>query len=308
MLTTNPGAYADTYVIDMAPLAVTAPSSLESTGFPDPRVDLSWRDNSNNEDAFEVLRQGPGDPSYRFVAYLGANTTLYQDFSVIAGDLYCYQLVAHSGTAGSAPSNSSCATPGSAPAPPAAPTGLESVAFPDPRVDLSWTDSSANEISFEVRRRSPADSSYLPIATVAANVTAYQDTLVTAGDQFCYQVIARNTAGDSGPSSFSCATPPASAPTIPAAPSSLRAEWLGSDLVSLYWVDTSDDEREFLIYRRNDNKKYRRIAVVEADVVTFTERRRGRFGREYCYRVFARNPAGQSVSNEACVRAGSQLP
>jgi len=55
-------------------------------------------------------------------------------------------------------------------------------------------------------------------------------------------------------------------------------------------------------------KKYHRIAVVDADVVAFAESRRGRSGREYCYRVFAQNQTGQSVSNEACVTIGSQLP
>ena len=139
-------------------------------------------------------------------------------------------------------------------------------------------------------------------------MTAHQDTLVTAGNQFCYQVIARNAAGDSAPSNSSCATPPAPGPTIPAAPSSLRAEWLGGRSVSLYWLDNSDEEREFLIYRSVDSKKYRRIALVEADVTAFSESTSGRRSRMYCYRVFAANQAGRSVSNEACVRVGPRLP
>ncbi len=64
------------------------------------------------------------------------------------------------------------------------------------------------ETSFEVRRQGLGDASYFPIATVAASVTTYQDTSVSADDQFCYQVIARNAMGDSGPSNISCAIPP----------------------------------------------------------------------------------------------------
>ena len=87
----------------------------------------------------------------------------------------------------------------------------------------------------------------------------------------------------------------------------LLAEWSGGRLVRLSWVDNAEDETRFLIYRRRDNRKYRRIGRVGADATAFADTK-VRNGRQYCYRVFAENNAGQSVSNEVCVRVESPVP
>jgi hypothetical protein len=292
---------------------------------------LTWTDNSTDEDSFEVLRQGPGDPAYRFVAFLGADATSYQDFSVSPGDDYCYQVVAHGGGGASAPSNSACATAGAAPQPPPGPTSLASEGYSDPKVELAWNDNSTDETSFEVLRQGPGDASFVPIAEPPADMTHFTDMQVATGNQFCYQVIARNGFGSSPPSPVACATPPEAepapepepdpapepepdpapepepdpapapppAPTIPTAPSSLSADWLGGREVSLQWLDNSDNETRFVIYRRLGHRRYREVGEVGADTQSFTDDRAFWRG-EYCYRILAENEVGQSVSNEAC--------
>lgn len=284
-----------------------APSELQSNAFSDPRVDLSWTDNSDNEDAFELLRQGPGESSFNLLAYLGAGAHSYQDFDVVAGQQYCYQVVAHNGAGASAPSNTSCATPGSGPQPPAAPTNLLAAGTSTPEVDMTWTDNSSDESSFEVRRKGPQDADFWPIGNVPENVTGYTDTAVTGDQQYCYQVVASNANGNSEPSASSCATPPApELPSLPAAPMQLQADSFLDGLVELSWIDAADNEDSFEIHRSVDGKNYRRLERLPANATTFEDQQlQGRRDRQYCYRVLAINSAGTAVSNEACIVAGS---
>jgi hypothetical protein len=284
-----------------------APSQLQSNAFSDPRIDLAWTDNSDNEDAFELLRQGPGESSFSMLAYLGTNAHNYQDFDVVAGQQYCYQVVAHNSAGASAASNTSCATPGSAPQPPASPTNLLAAGTSTPEVDMTWTDNSSDETSFEVRRKGPQDADFWPIGNVPQNVTGFTDTGVTSDQQYCYQVVASNGNGASEPSASSCATPPAAElPSLPAAPMQLQAESIINGMVELSWVDAADNEDSFEVHRSVDAKNYRRIGLLPANATTFEdEQLQGRRERQYCYRVIAINSAGKSVSNEACTAAGS---
>ena len=86
---------------------------------------------------------------------------------------------------------------------------------------LTWTDNSANETTFHVERKAVAcgaAGTFAEIATVAANVTAYDDTTVAEGGSYCYRVAASNSAGKSPFSNEAGRTVPF---TVPAAPSGL---------------------------------------------------------------------------------------
>ena len=82
-----------------------APSNLVATVVSSTEVDLSWRDNSNNETAFHVFRKIPGITSFRKIATLGANVTSYVDTTVVAGTSYAYKVRAHNAAGNSKFSN-----------------------------------------------------------------------------------------------------------------------------------------------------------------------------------------------------------
>jgi hypothetical protein len=81
---------------------------------------------------------------------------------------------------------------------------------------LAWQDTSNNETGFKIERLS--GSTYVQIATVAANTQSYSDSNLTAGASYCYRVRAFNAIGTSAPTAAACAT--ATAAPSPSSPSS----------------------------------------------------------------------------------------
>jgi len=70
---------------------------------------LSWSDNSDDEEGFEIQRMSP-ETGYLVVAIVGTNVTGYTDQRLAAGSTYCYRLRAFNAEAISAYSNLGCAT------------------------------------------------------------------------------------------------------------------------------------------------------------------------------------------------------
>jgi uncharacterized protein (TIGR02145 family) len=84
--------------------------------------------------------------------------------------------------------------------PPDAPSGLTATAISFSQISLSWTDNSTNETGFRINRKSGTDSFAL-IATVAANITTFKDTGLTAHTAYTYNVLSFNSAGNSATAS-----------------------------------------------------------------------------------------------------------
>ena len=97
-------------------------------------------------------------------------------------------------------------------APPAAPTGLSATAVSSSRIDLAWTDASANESVFKIERRQGAAGTFTQIATAAANATGYSDTGLAASTSYSYRVRAAGAGGDSAYSNTATSTTLASGP------------------------------------------------------------------------------------------------
>jgi hypothetical protein len=83
--------------------APAAPSNLSATCSGN-AIDLSWTDNANDEDGFDIYRDGS------YLATVGANTTNYTDNSIACDVNYCYEVEAFNASGASSPSNTDCAT------------------------------------------------------------------------------------------------------------------------------------------------------------------------------------------------------
>jgi hypothetical protein len=84
---------------------------------------------------------------------------------------------------------------------------------------VTWTDNSpgANnatvETGFRVERRDGPDTApWVAQATVAANVTTYNQTGLQAGVRYCYRVIALGATSNAPASPMACSTPDAPLP------------------------------------------------------------------------------------------------
>jgi hypothetical protein len=93
------------------PPAPTAPSNLQANAVSSSQINLTWADNSNNEDGFKVKRcSGSGCTPTTVIATLGANTTSYNNTGLSASTSYSYVVVAFNSGGDSGASNTASAT------------------------------------------------------------------------------------------------------------------------------------------------------------------------------------------------------
>jgi hypothetical protein len=285
-------------------VAPAAPSGLVGTAISMTRIDLSWTDNSADEQGFRVERApdvGGVAGTYAQIASVGVNVRTYSNNTgLTAGTRYWYRVIAYNGAGTSAYSPEASATTSAAPTPPNAPSALVATPISGSRIDLAWTDNSADEQGFRVERApdvAGVAGAYAQIASVGVNVRTYSNTGLTVGTQYWYRVIAYNTAGTSAYSTEASAMTSA-APTPPSAPSALVATPISGVRIDLAWTDNSADEQGFRVERAPDVEgvagTYAQIASVGVNVRTYSNTGLTA-GARYWYRVIAYNTAGTSA-------------
>lgn len=160
------------------------------------------------------------------------------------------------------------------------------------QINLSWTDNASNEAGFRIERGTDG-SNFALVATVAANVTSFNNTGLTPGMTYFYRVRSVNAAGQSG---FAAGN----LPTRPAAPTGLAAT-AGAGQVALAW-DAVSGAATYRVYRGLTPGGQGAMPCAGGlltpaffDTVVTS-------GVTYYYRVTAVNVGGESVlSNEASV-------
>ncbi|MGA2031633.1 MAG: fibronectin type III domain-containing protein [Thermoguttaceae bacterium] len=231
------------------PTAVTAPSvPIGLTATPSiiggaPQIALAWTA-SIGATSYNVYR-GPtsgGEGTTPLVTGLTAPS--FTDTGTTLGTTYYYTVAAVDADVLSA---QSAEVPATVLASPAAPTGLTAVASAPggtPQVTLTWT-ASANAVSYTVYRgTTPGGEAATPLATNVI-LTSYNDTGVTFGSNYYYEVTAVDAGGASLPSNEAAAL------TIPAAPSGLTATASnvgGTPQVTLNWT-ASTGAAGYNVYR-----------------------------------------------------------
>lgn len=88
-----------------------APLQIFSSDAKAAQLQLTWTDNSNNEDGFNILRKTGTSGNYTTIASVGANVTNYTDSTVSAGTTYCYEVNAFNSEGQSAMSPEACGAP-----------------------------------------------------------------------------------------------------------------------------------------------------------------------------------------------------
>ncbi len=271
-----------------------APTALSATANGSSEIDLSWTDNSNDEDGFKIERHD-GDGNFAEIAQVGAGDTSYNDAGLSGGTTYSYRVRAFNNAGNSSYSNEAAATTEPVTAPPADPDNLAATANSSAEIDLSWNDNSNDETGFKIERHD-GDGNFAEIAQVGTGVTSYDDTGLNSGTTYTYRVRAFNGAGNSGYSNETSATTDA---PPPADPSNLTATANGASQIDLNWDDNSNDETGFKIERHDGDGNFAEIAQVGAGAASYDDTGLNS-GTTYTYRVRAFNGAGNSgYSNEA---------
>jgi subtilisin family serine protease len=177
-----------------------APSNPSASFAPVAQIDLSWTDNSANEDGFRIERKIGAAGSYSPLATVGPNVTNHNDNGLIEATTYYYRIAAYNAQGDSMYSSEVNAT-----TLPAAPSGLAATAVSSSKIDLSWTDNSNGETGYKIERKIGASGTYSQVN--------YNDTGLSGSKTYYYHVMAYNVTGDSAQSNEANATTPAT-PTL----------------------------------------------------------------------------------------------
>ena len=129
--------------------------------------------------------------------------------------------------------------------PPSAPGTLTATAINSGEIDLSWGPATDNVgvTGYQVLRCQGAGCSNYALLAPTGTTTTYQDTGLTAGTTYSYEVRALDAAGNLGPVTNSATTTtPANADTTPpTAPGNLTSSAVGSSEIDLTWGAASDN-------------------------------------------------------------------
>jgi len=280
-----------------------APTNLVAAGVAGPAIVLSWTDNSNVEDGYQVLR-APDEVTFSAVADLPASATSYRDVAVSGDKRYWYQVVAKKDGGFSSSSNTANAV--AATAPPSAPSGADAVPAGSSAITVTWINNATNEDGFRIERSADGQMTWQLAGTASASTTWFADASRTSDQQMCYRVFAFNGLGASSASNIDCATPPA-------APTGLVATTAAGLVIDLTWIDNSKVEDGYEVQRLvtycdyyDCYSYYVPIATLGPNATSYHDA--GLNPAEYdTYVVFARKDGGYSdASNEAA--AWSDFP
>jgi uncharacterized protein len=168
------------------------PTDLAVTAISSSQVELTWEDNSDDENGF-IIERKRSDGSYLQIATVGKNDTNYTNTGLSSDTKYSYRVRAYNSTGNSAYSNEVSITTGYVPDPP---SSLKTTPVSSSSIALTWEDNSDDENGFKIERKK-SGGSYSQIKTVGKNITAFTDTGLTKNTKYYYRVRAYNSSGNS---------------------------------------------------------------------------------------------------------------
>ncbi|GAB3993387.1 hypothetical protein GCM10028807_28480 [Spirosoma daeguense] len=246
-----------------------APTNLVATAINSTQVNLSWTDNATDEVGFNIERS-TDQSNWTTAGDIGSDTKAFTVNNLSPNTKYYFRVFARNNGGNSDYSNvAEATTQAPTPAKPDKPTNLAAVATSSTQINLSWTDASGNEEGFDIER-STDNATWVNPATVAANVTTYSVTGLTANTKYYFRVRAKNGAGQSDWSNVAEATTQAAPITKPATPTNLKATASNSAQIDLSWTDASSNEEGFDIERSTDNATWGNPVTLPANTVTYS--------------------------------------
>lgn len=177
---------------------------------------LDWTDLADNETGTLVERNLNGSPFVGIVTLNGGNIVSYTDFTVVApttpgapDNNYCYRVFYFNSVGNSLASNVACkAFVAPKITVPVAPGGLTVSAISSTGTRVTWDDKADNEIGYGVESKlASGNKQFVPLVTVAANVTTIDNTGLKKYTSYCYRVKALGQQSmDSAYTDTRCAT------------------------------------------------------------------------------------------------------
>ena len=171
------------------PNAPAAPTDLTATVTSETQIRLNWKDNANNETAYEIYRSTTANSGFSLMRKTAANTNSFVDVELDAGVAYYYKVRAINPDGGSGVASASSTTDNDTQAP-SSPANLTVTNASRTSISLAWSASADNVgvTSYNV----------YSAGQVVGSVTATRFTLenVTAERVYRFTVKAKDLAGN----------------------------------------------------------------------------------------------------------------
>jgi gliding motility-associated-like protein len=185
--------YSDTADASTSDVIPAVPGPVTATADSSTVITLAWKDNADNETAFEIDRSLNG-VDFTLLATVLSNETAYTDKGLTPATTYYYRVRAK-GTAGKSVYSDTCdVTTGAAI--PLAPGMPAATATSAATIRLDWADHSDNETWFEIERSSDG-TAFTLVTTVPPNTTTYTDNDLVASTRYYYRIRSTGVAGSS---------------------------------------------------------------------------------------------------------------
>lgn len=281
----------------------SAPSNLSATAGCD-QIDLSWTDNSDNEDEFEIHRDGSLYDS------VGTDVTTYTDSSP-GSSSRDYKVRACNTSGCSSFTSTVTETANSAPAAPSNVSASVPTCDGSKNVSVSWTDNSDDEDNFNIEYRvDGSGDAYSQLCQANANETSITcgAATLTNGETYETRVVAVNSCGETASTNTDTVT----MTSDPSAPSGCSASWddgSGSSpgcAVDLSWTDNATNECGYKVYRKlqTDSNYGTEIADISANSTSYRDSDASE-NTDYDYKIEAYNDVGTgscttSISTTSC--------
>ena len=178
------------------PRPPAAPGNLTATAMSITQVDLSWEDNSDNEDGFKIERKTESE-DYVHLQTVEVNVTTFSDLTATGGTAYTYRVMSFNATGGDSDwSNEQQVITPTSTSPPTTPGTTTATAFSSTQINLEWSATSNNQAGFKIERKT-SGGDFLEIASTLPSVISYSDTGLQPETAYTYRVKAYNDVGES---------------------------------------------------------------------------------------------------------------
>jgi len=284
------------YTAEIDVTAETLPSVKQLTvkSVTSERVFLTWEYDAALESGFEIWRRAQSEGVWKHIATIERGKYMYSDESIINGETYSYMVRAVKVNTIFSPFT--------------LPVYIKvSFAEPDGRLFISrdgrylylgWDDFSDYEQYYIVEYKTSAYGVWNTLDTLYKNTMLYR-FIPDPGVDYTLRVRAYSEY----PIYEAHTNEVFYSTRLPAIPSLSYPTIIGSNRVVLSWVDMSDNEDEFVIYRKSsDSLRFIPIGSSGENVTVFVDDS-VLPGRRYTYVVKSKNAAGESFeSNEITVQ------
>lgn len=156
-------------------------------------INLSWTDNSDNENSFKIYKSTDGT-NFSYINSVFAGVTTYTATEITNLQNYWFRVTAYNTAGESAYTQFGPLNCNWVPTPPSNLNSICSVTHGE--ASLLWTDNSSNEDGFKIYK-SIDGNSFNYLATVGTGGTTYTVTGIIDEQQYWFRVTAYNLAGES---------------------------------------------------------------------------------------------------------------